>query len=67
MNIKVPLYSTGDYIQYLIITYIGKEFEKEYIYICVSMCVTESTILQLEKEAEQGGCNKDKFSHEYIK
>ena len=42
MNNKVLLYSTGNYTQYLIITYIGKEFEKEYIYICVSMCVTES-------------------------
>ena len=42
MSNKVLLYSTGNFTQYLIITYIGKEFEKEYIYICVSMCVTES-------------------------
>ena len=26
-------YSTGNYIQYLVITYNGKESEKEYIYI----------------------------------
>ena len=32
-NNKVLLYSTRDYIQYLIITYIGKESEKEYINI----------------------------------
>ena len=30
---KDLLYSTGDYIQYLVITYNGKESEKEYIYI----------------------------------
>ena len=30
------LYSTGNYIQYLIITYNGKEFEKIYIYIKLS-------------------------------
>ena len=28
---KDPLYSTGDYIKYLVITYDGKESEKEYI------------------------------------
>ena len=30
---KVLLYSTGNYIQYLVIKYNGKESEKEYIYI----------------------------------
>ena len=30
---KDLLYSTGNYIQYLIITYNGKESEKEYIYM----------------------------------
>ena len=29
---KVLLYSTGDYIQYLVINYNVKESEKEYIY-----------------------------------
>ena len=33
INNKNLLYSTGNYIQYLIITYNGKESEKEYIYI----------------------------------
>ena len=29
----VLMYSTGNYIQYLVINYNGKEYEKEYIYI----------------------------------
>ena len=29
----VILYSIGDYIQYLVITYNGKESDKEYIYL----------------------------------
>ena len=32
MDNKDLLYSTGNYIQYPVITYNGKEFEKEYIY-----------------------------------
>ena len=35
INNKVLLYSTGNYIQYLVITYNGKEYEKEYTYVCV--------------------------------
>ena len=31
MNNKVLLYSTGNYIQYLVINHNGKEYEKEYI------------------------------------
>ena len=31
VNNKDLLYSTGNYIQYLVITYNGKEFDKEYI------------------------------------
>ena len=30
---KDLLYSTGNYTQYLVITYNGKEYEKEYIYM----------------------------------
>ena len=30
------LYSTGNCVQYLVITYNGKEFEKEYIYIYIN-------------------------------
>ena len=33
INNKVLLYSTGNYSQYLVIKYNGKESEKEYIYI----------------------------------
>ena len=36
-NNKDLLNSTGNYIQYLIITYNGKESEKEYIYIYIYM------------------------------
>ena len=32
---KDLLYSTGNYIQYLVIIYNGKESEKEYTYICI--------------------------------
>ena len=35
INNKVLLYSTGKYIQYLIINHSGKEHEKEYIYIYI--------------------------------
>ena len=45
INNKDLLYSTGD-IQYLVITYNGKESEKAYmcvcIYLCIYICVTES-------------------------
>ena len=42
INNKVLLYSTGNYIQYLVINSNGKEYEKEYIYICIteSLCCT---------------------------
>ena len=33
INNKDLLYSTGNYIQYLVINYNGKESKKEYIYI----------------------------------
>ena len=32
---KFLLYSTGNYIQYLVITYNGKESEKEWLYVYV--------------------------------
>ena len=43
INNKVLLYSTGNYIQYPGINHNGKEYEKEYIYICIteSPCYTE--------------------------
>ena len=39
INNKDLLYNTGDYIQYLIITYNGKEFGEEYIYVYVCIHV----------------------------
>ena len=34
------LYSTGNYIQYLVITYNGKEYGEKYIpCVCVCVCV----------------------------
>ena len=33
------LYSTGNYIQYFVITILEKESEKEYIPVCVYICV----------------------------
>ena len=48
------MYNTENYIQYLVITYKGKESEKEYIYKTESLCCTpetqllKSTILQLK-------------------
>ena len=35
---KVPLHSTGNYIQYPVMKHNGKEYKNEYIYMCV--CVT---------------------------
>ena len=43
INNKFLLYKTGDYIQYLIVIYNGKESEKEYIYITESLCCTPET------------------------
>ena len=44
---KDLLYSTGNYIQYLVITYNGRECRKRiyifiYIYIYIYVCITES-------------------------
>ena len=35
INNKALLYSTGNYIQYPVKNQNGKEYEKEYIYICM--------------------------------
>ena len=45
---KVLLYSTGNYyIQYPVINSNGKDYEKEYVYTCIteSLCCTPETIL----------------------
>ena len=34
-QIKVILYSTGNYIQYSVTNHNGKEYEKEYVYIYI--------------------------------
>ena len=46
INNKDLLYSTGNYMQYLVITYNAKESEKEYIllYIYSVIYITESLI-----------------------
>ena len=36
INNKVVLYSTGNYIQYSVTNHNGKEYEKEYTYICIT-------------------------------
>ena len=41
INNKVPLYSTGNYIQYPIINHNGKE----YVYICIHMYMSDGIIL----------------------
>ena len=42
------LYSTGNYIEYLVITYNGKESEEEsiytYVYITESLCCIPETL-----------------------
>ena len=43
INNKILLYSTGKYIQYLVIAYNGKEYEKEYTYVTESLCCTPET------------------------
>ena len=48
INNKVLLYSTGNYIQYPVINYNGKEHEKQYIHLCIteSLCyIAESNTL----------------------
>ena len=40
-------HSTGDYIQYLIITYSGKESGKEYIYIYLNQFVVHLRLTEL--------------------
>ena len=44
INKKVPLYSTGNYIQYPGTNHNGKDYEKEWVCVCVCVCVcvTES-------------------------
>ena len=50
VNNKDLLYSTGNYTQYFVITYMEKESEKEYTYIYV--CITESLCCTPETSTE---------------
>ena len=43
LNNKAVLYSTGNYTQYSIITYNGKESEKEHI--CMYVCITWASLV----------------------
>ena len=40
INNEVLLYNSGNYIQYLAITYNGKEYEKEYMYSRITLLDT---------------------------
>ena len=40
---KLLLYSTGNYIQYLVISYNGKTYKSMYIYITESLCCITET------------------------
>ena len=44
MNNKVLLYSGGNYIQYPVINHNGKEYEKDYM----QLCITESLFYTVE-------------------
>ena len=43
-------YSTGNYIQYLVITYNGKESEKKYIYIYANQSILKEINLEYSLE-----------------
>ena len=46
-NQQGPLYSTGKSTQYSVVTYMGKESEKEYIYIYTYSCLVAKLCLTL--------------------
>ena len=39
---KDLLYSTGNFTQYSVITYMGKESEEEYIHVCIYIYISKS-------------------------
>ena len=51
INSKDLPYSTGNYIQYLVITCNGKESEKEYIYIYIYIYIYKTESLCCTPEA----------------
>ena len=46
INNRVLLYSTGNYIQYPVITYSGKEHEKEYMCVYIYIYVNHFAVQQ---------------------
>ena len=52
INNKVLLYSTGNYIQYLVITHNRKEYEKQQ-HVCLCVCITESLCCVAEGNTTQ--------------
>ena len=58
MNNKFLLYSTGNYIQYPVISHNGKEYEKNvYMYNCGEEMATHSSVLawRIPGTEERGG------------
>ena len=49
---QVLLYSTGNYIQHLVMNHNGKEYEKEYIYVCVCIHICLSHFAVYQKLAQ---------------
>ena len=47
MNNKVPLYSTGNYTEYLVITYMEQASEKLYSYISMKVKVLSCSVVRL--------------------
>ena len=69
-QVNKDLYSTGNYTQFLVITYNGKESEKEYIYTCITESLSvhwkltklcKSAIFQFFKRLKKR--NKSKISN----
>ena len=50
---QVLLYSTGNYIQHLVMNHNGKEYEKEYICVCVCIHICLSHFAVHQKLAQQ--------------
>ena len=73
INNKVPLYNTGNYIQYPVINHNGKYKKELYICITESLCCTavitqhcKSTILQFKKKKEKKRKKRTGFGHRKI-
>ena len=56
-------YSTGNYIQYLVITYNGKESEKKYIYIYANQSILKEINLEYSLEGLMLKLKLEYFGH----